>query len=116
MSAIASETASKVIDITERNFHRDVLDAAQPVLVDFGASWCAPCRAIAPSVEAIAAAYDGRVRVGACDVDRNPDLANRCDIRSLPTLLLFRDGRVVGRIVGAVARDRIQRLVEEVLP
>jgi thioredoxin 1 len=111
----ATSPATKVLEVTDRSFRTDVLASTQPVLVDFGADWCAPCRAIAPFIDAIAAKYDGKVRVATCDVDRNPELANRFDVRSIPTLLLFHDGRVVGRMVGAASRDRIERFVNEAL-
>jgi thioredoxin len=105
---------TKVIEVTDRTFDA-VIGSAQPVLIDFGAAWCPPCRAIAPVVDAIAAAYDGKLRVAMCDVDRSPALANRFDVRSVPTLVVVRDGRVVGRMVGAAPRDRIERFVKEAL-
>jgi thioredoxin 1 len=86
-----------------------------PVLVDFTAVWCPPCKAIAPHVEALARRFAGRLRVGTCDSDSNPELAARFDVRALPTLLLFQGGDVVGQIVGAVPRARIEAMVERVL-
>jgi thioredoxin 1 len=100
-----------LIEITDTNFDELALRAPLPVLIDFTAAWCAPCRAIAPHVAAIARAYNGRVTVGTCDVDENPQLVARLDVRSMPTLLLFKDGEVVGQIVGAVPRPKIEALV-----
>jgi thioredoxin 1 len=108
--------ASKnVFEVTDHNFERETLNASLPTLVDFWAVWCAPCRTIAPHVEAIAEAYAGRLRVGKCDVDANQALTARYDVRSMPTLLLFKDGQVVGQIIGAVPRAKIEALVAKAL-
>src|SRR5213595_397398 len=106
---------SKLIEINDHNFAESVLASPVPVLVDFTAVWCAPCRTLAPHVAAVAEKYAGRLRVGSCDSDGNPELSARLDVRSLPTLLLFKDGQVVGQIVGAVPRARIEALVERAL-
>ena len=84
-----------------------------PVLVDFWAVWCAPCRAIAPHVEALAKEYDGKVRVGKCDIDSNPKSPTQYDIRSIPTLLVFKEGKVVGQVVGAVPAREDRRPDQE---
>jgi thioredoxin 1 len=81
--------------------------------VDFTAAWCAPCRVIVPHLEAVAARYEGRLRVAKCDADENPALAARYEVRGLPTLLLFKGGEVVGQLVGAVPRPRIEALVDK---
>jgi thioredoxin 1 len=104
-----------VIEITDTNFDEQ-LRSPLPLLIDFTAAWCAPCRVIKPHVEAIADAYVGRVRVGVCDVDSNQLLAARMDVRSMPTLLLWGDGRVLGQIIGAVPRAKIEALVARALP
>ena len=100
-----------VLEIHDANFDAEALRSPVPVLVDFTAAWCPPCRAIAPHVDAIATAYAGRVRVGKCDVDANPELVARLDVRCMPTLLMFKEGRVVGQLVGAAQRAKIEGLV-----
>ena len=104
-----------LIEITDTNFDALALRAPLPVLIDFTAAWCAPCRAIAPHVEALAKEYDGKVRVGKCDIDSNPDVATQYDIRSIPTLLVFKDGKVAGQVVGAVPRAKIEDLIKKAL-
>ena len=104
-----------VIEITDTNFDEQ-LRAPLPLLIDFTAAWCAPCRVIKPHVEAIADAYAGRLRVGVCDVDSNQLLAARLDVRSMPTLLLWEDGRILGQIIGAVPRAKIEALVARAVP
>lgn len=105
----------KPIEITDLNFDTEALQSSLPMLIDFTAAWCPPCRAIAPHVEAIATAYDGRVRVATCDADANPELLAKLDVRAMPTLLMFKQGRVVGQIVGAVPRAKIEALVSKAL-
>lgn len=100
-----------LVEITDANFEKEVLQSALPVLVDFTASWCPPCRAIAPHVAAIADAQSGTLKVGTCDVDGNGELTAKLDIRAMPTLMVFKDGRVVGQIVGAVPRAKIEALI-----
>jgi thioredoxin 1 len=106
----------QTIEITDDNYSNEALGSPTPILLDFWAAWCAPCRAIAPHVEAIARAHGGRIRVGKIDIDANPEIAARFDVRSIPTLLMLDGGRVVGQIVGAVPRARIEQLVQRALP
>ena len=100
-----------LLEITDTNFDTLALKAPLPVLIDFTAAWCAPCRTIAPHVAAIAREYAGRLTVGTCDVDAEAALAARLDVRAMPTLILFKGGQVVGQIVGAVPRAKIEALV-----
>jgi thioredoxin 1 len=106
---------SLLFEVDGSSFAATTLASALPVLVDFTAAWCPPCRMLAPHVEAVAAKYAGQLRVGTCDVDANPELAARLDIRSMPTLVLWKGGQVVGQIVGAVPRAKIEALVERAL-
>jgi thioredoxin 1 len=102
---------SKVVEVTDDNFERVVAQSPLPVLLDFWAAWCAPCRATSPHVEALARAYEGRVRVGKVDADTSQEITAKLDVRSLPTFLMFKDGRVVGQIVGAVPKSRLEDLL-----
>ncbi len=97
---------------TDASFDQDVLRSGVPVLVDFWAEWCGPCRMIAPTVEAVANDYAGRAKVGKLDVDSNGDTAMRYNVRGIPTLLLFKEGRVVEQRVGAVGKSEIQKMLD----
>ena len=110
--AMASET---LVEVTDSNFKTEILGSKLPVLVDFWAAWCAPCRAIAPHVEALAKDYEGKIRVGKCDIDSNPGFSAEYDIRSIPTLLVFKEGKVVGQIVGAAPKAKIEDLIKKAL-
>jgi thioredoxin 1 len=102
-------------EVTDSNFQTEVLGSKTPVLVDFWAAWCAPCRAIAPHVEALATEYAGKLKVGKCDIDSNQGIPQQYDIRSIPTLLVFKEGKVIGQLVGAVPRTKIEDLVKKAL-
>lgn len=95
------------LHLTDDNFQKEVLEASEPVLVDFWATWCGPCRLIAPIIDELAEEYDGTVRVGKVDVDNNQKVAMQYGIRSIPSLLIFKGGRVVDTIVGAVPKNQI---------
>jgi len=101
------------IILTDDNFESEVLQADTPVLVDFWAAWCGPCRLMAPTIDSLASDYDGRVGVGKLNVDENSETAERFGIRSIPTLLLFKDGKVVESAVGLVDKTRLTELVEK---
>jgi thioredoxin 1 len=107
--------AGNVTDIADADFQKQVLESDQPVLVDFWATWCPPCRAIAPHVEALSKKYAGQVRVAKMDVDHNQDTPQKYGIRSIPTLLLFKGGQVVDTIVGAVPASALEERVRKVL-
>jgi len=103
----------KPVEITDANFEKEVLQSEQPVLIDFWAVWCGPCKMIAPVVEEIASEYEGKLKVGKMDVDNNPEASMRFGIRSIPTLMVFKGGKVVEQIIGAVPK---KNLVDKVLP
>jgi len=99
-------------ELTDDNFEQEVLQSDVPVLVDFWAEWCAPCRAIAPAVEEIADEYQGKAKVGKLDVDNNPKVAVEYGIRSIPTLLVFKDGEIADQIIGAVPKAQLVSKLE----
>jgi thioredoxin 1 len=105
----------KVITVNDLNFDNEVLESSVPVLVDFSATWCQPCRAIAPLVGQLAGEYDGRVKVTTVDIDESPATAQKFRIRGVPTLLMIKDGKVVGQQVGAVPKAKIQALIDGAL-
>ena len=106
---------SAPIEITSENFDKEVLQSEIPVLVDFWADWCQPCKMIAPSVAQVADEYDGRIKVGKLDVDQNGDLSMSYNIRGIPALLIFDKGKPVDQIVGAVPKSIIQKKLDEAL-
>jgi len=101
------------VEITDANFETEVIQSNVPVLIDFWAAWCGPCRALAPTVEAIADQYKGRVKVGKLDVDAHGATSSRFNIRGIPTLLLFKGGQVKEQIVGAVGKDVITKAIDK---
>ena len=103
----------KPVVITDLNFQQEVLNSDKPVLVDFWAVWCGPCKMIAPVVEELAKEYSGQLKVGKLDVDSNPEVSMKYGIRSIPTLMVFKGGKVVEQIIGAVPK---RNLIEKVLP
>lgn len=100
--------SNSIIEVNDANFDQDVLKSDQPVLVDFWATWCGPCRMIAPILDQLAVDYDGQVKMTKLDVDANIKTATRFNVRSIPMLLFFKDGKVVDQIVGAVPRQAIE--------
>jgi thioredoxin len=104
---------ANTIEITDSNFETEVLKSSVPVLIDFWAAWCGPCRAMAPAVDAIAEQYKGRVKVGKLDVDANGSTSSRFNIRGIPTLLIFKDGQVREQIVGLVDKGKISAAIDK---
>ncbi len=98
--------------LTDDNWKKEVAESEVPVLVDFWAEWCPPCRMIAPSIDALATAYSGRAKVGKLNVDENPMVAQALGIRSIPTLLVFKDGKVADQQIGAVPQARIAQMLD----
>src|SRR5262245_24340890 len=108
MSAFVSE-------VTDTNFETEVLKSSQPVLVDFWAAWCAPCRMLAPTIDAVAEKYQGKAKVVKLNVDENIDMSSKYGIKGIPTLILFRDGKEADRVVGVPsnAKDFISNMLEK---
>jgi thioredoxin 1 len=101
------------LEFSEQNFEEEVLKSDKPVLVDFWATWCAPCRMMAPAVDAIAEAYVGRAKVGKLNVDENLTLTSQYKIRGVPTLLLFKSGQIQEQIAGAISKEAIRKLLDK---
>ena len=97
----------KPVEVNDSNFQTEVVNSQTPVLVDFWATWCGPCKMIAPIVEELAKEYDGRLKIGKLDVDANPAVSMQYGIRSIPTLLIFKGGMVVEQIVGAMPKRQL---------
>jgi thioredoxin 1 len=102
-----------IVEVTDANFDSDVLKSEKPVLVDFWAAWCGPCRAIAPIVEELAGEYQGKVTIGKMDVDRNNATPMRYKVTGIPTLLVFKGGQVVEQLVGYRSKDDIQKALDK---
>jgi len=99
--------AGNLIEVTDANFQQEVLESQTPVLVDFWAAWCGPCKALAPTIEAVANEQAGKVKVCKVDVDANPNTAGQFGIRSIPTVILFKGGKQAGQLVGNLPKAAI---------
>lgn len=105
--------ADNVQTFTDVNFESSVLKAGVPVLVDFWAEWCGPCKRLAPTVDALAADYGSKISIGKLNVDENPDTTIKFNVRGIPALLLFKDGQVVDQVVGLVPKDQIKLVIDK---
>ena len=106
---------AEMIELSAENFDQQVVSSERPVLVDFWAEWCGPCRAIEPALKEVAADYEDRVVVGRLNVDEHPTIASRYGIRSIPSILLFQNGEVSNQIVGAVPKSSITNLLDQMI-
>jgi thioredoxin 1 len=106
---------SKVVLVTDDSFQAEVMESDRPVLVDFTAGWCGPCKQLAPVVEALAEAYDGKLKVAKLDVEESQSTAMKFGIMSVPTLLFMKEGKVADQVVGNVPRDQIEERIAKVL-
>lgn len=103
----------KVVSVSDSDFDSSVVGSSTPALVDFWAEWCQPCKMLAPTVEELAEEYQGRLLVGKVNVDDNPSTATKFGIRGIPTLLLFKNGKVVQQLVGVKSKNEIKKIIEE---
>lgn len=104
-----------VFETTDANFENDVLKSATPVLVDFWAVWCGPCRALAPIIDQVAEANQGKLKVIKVNTDENPDAPSQYGVRGIPTVILFKDGQVVDQVVGVVPAAQLQVMIDKAL-
>jgi thioredoxin 1 len=104
--------SANVAEFTDANFQAEVLDSAEPVLVDFWAPWCGPCRMIAPMIEELAGEYSGSVKIGKLNIDDSPNAAGSFGVSSIPTLMIFKGGDVVDRFVGVQPKNRLQKALD----
>ena len=103
---------AKYVTLTDQNFEEEVLNADEPVLVDFWAAWCGPCRIIAPAIEELAVEFEGRAKIAKMDVDTNPQIPMSFGVRSIPTLLFFKDGKVVDQLIGVAPKKALAERLE----
>ena len=107
--------SENVHTFTDDNFEKEVLQSDIPVLVDFWATWCAPCKAIAPLIDAVAAEYEGQLKVGKVNVDDNPATPGKYGVRGIPTVILLKDGKVLDQVVGAIPKSQLEALIKKAL-
>lgn len=103
------------ITLTSSNFEAEVLNSTLPVLVDFWAVWCGPCRTIAPIIEELAKEYEGKIKVGKVNVDENNDLASQYGIMSIPTIKFFKDGKIAGEVIGAAPKTQFEDVIKKLI-
>lgn len=107
--------SDKVLNLTDDSFEQIIQDNGTPLLVDFWAAWCGPCQRIAPIIDELADEYEGRLRVAKVDIDQHQGMANKLGVQSIPTLILFKNGEVADRIVGALPKDNLVEAINKVL-
>ena len=105
--------SDNIFEFTDASFENDVINSKEPVLIDFWAEWCAPCRMVAPVMEELANDYAGKLKVGKVDVDYNPQVAMQYAVRSIPSILLFKNGELVDTVVGAVPKYILERMLDK---
>lgn len=105
--------SEKIIILTKDNFEKEVIQSDMPILIDFWASWCGPCRAVAPIMEELAGEFDGKVKIGKVNVDEEGELAAKFRIMSIPTLMLYKGGQMVEKVIGARSKDEFVQLLNK---
>jgi thioredoxin 1 len=107
--------AEGIVEISDSNFEAEVLQSEQPVIVDFWAPWCGPCKAIGPIIDSLASTYGGQVKFTKCNVDDNPITPGKFGIKAIPTLIFFKDGEVVDQVTGMVAKSKLEETLKNVI-